>query len=377
MPHILGLSDYTIHRENSHFTGKMSGLFNALDAHYTVIDVVQPHLRGLARQVNRALSFHPKVDYWRVLVSANPHAFRARSRVAGHLIDSQPEPVDLVFQNLAIFAPGLDFHERPYVVMTDNTHAIAERHWPDWAPYRTRREHEAFMALEQDLFHHARVVFTHSHFARNSIINDYGTPADRVVVTGVGSGFTPPAEYDPLPGRYASQRALFVGYDFERKGGDHLLEAWQSVRKALPDATLQIVGPEVPSAPATQGVQWLGRITDRDRLRRIFDEAACFVMPSLFEPYGLAFIEAMSLGLACVAPEGYGVADIIRSGENGYLVPVGKADPIADALIALLGDPAAAESMGRQARTDTLNYARWDLVVERMRPHLEAALNRN
>ena len=81
------------------------------------------------------------------------------------------------------------------------------------------------------------------------------------------------------------------------------------------------------------------------------EKAGIFVLPSKTEGMPNALIEAMSLGLACIStdcPCG-GPRELIRDGENGFLVPVDDVGAMAEKLLTLMEDPALAERMGREA----------------------------
>ena len=93
-------------------------------------------------------------------------------------------------------------------------------------------------------------------------------------------------------------------------------------------------------------------------------------MPSLAEPYGLALVEAMGHGLPCVGTTVGAMPEIVLEGETGLLVPPGAVEPLAAALVDLLGNPSRARSMGRSARVRVEQELSWDAVVERMMPAL-------
>ncbi len=83
----------------------------------------------------------------------------------------------------------------------------------------------------------------------------------------------------------------------------------------------------------------------------LIEKSSLFVLPSKTEGMPNALIEAMSLGLACIStdcPCG-GPRDLIRDGQNGYLVPVGDTAAMADRMRALMRDEALRERIGKEA----------------------------
>ena len=144
-------------------------------------------------------------------------------------------------------------------------------------------------------------------------------------------------------------------------------------------ARLQIVGAteaDRRSVANLPGIEWIGKVTDRKQLGRLYQEAAVFVMPSLFEPWGHVFYEAMGYGLPCIGTNCCAMPEIIEDGVTGLLVPPGQPKPLAAALIELLGDPLRAGEMGRSAHGRVLTGHTWDDVVERMNAGLETACGR-
>jgi glycosyltransferase involved in cell wall biosynthesis len=140
------------------------------------------------------------------------------------------------------------------------------------------------------------------------------------------------------------------------KGLSYLLRAATMVRDSLPGARFVIVGqgPLERELRATardldldEAVIFTGFRDDVGRIVSIFD---LFVLPSLHEGLSLALIEAMFLGKPAVVTSVGGLPEVVRDGEEGFLVP--PADPVALArqIISLLSDPTLLESFGLQAR---------------------------
>ena len=214
-------------------------------------------------------------------------------------------------------------------------------------------------------------MFAKSDFLRDALIEDYGCEPERVVRVGSGSNIM----VHSLDGkRYDRQVALFVGIDFERKGGPVLLRAWRAVHERLPDAELWVVGPKRRPAAADQpGVRWHGFVSDRRQLADLYERATLFVLPSLFEPLGSVLLEARGHGLSCIATDRGSFRESIDHGVDGLLVPAGEPEPLADALVSLLSDPERAALMGRRGHAEVLTEHTWERVADRMAPYIEQA----
>jgi UDP-glucose:(heptosyl)LPS alpha-1,3-glucosyltransferase len=98
-----------------------------------------------------------------------------------------------------------------------------------------------------------------------------------------------------------------------------------------------------------QRVIFTGGISD---VRPYYGASDVFVMPTLYEPFGLVFGEAMACGLPAVASTQSGAADWITHGVDGFVVDALDAAAIAQSIEAALADPA----MGMRAREKVLPY---------------------
>lgn len=366
---VLGLTMEHVSDFRSRPSAKSAGLFAALDRRFEVVDVVRPAPSKLDQYLAKLRTIHPDRTVWRARASLSLAMFRQRTAVAERRLRELDGQYDLIMQLHTLFAPGHLAAGRPYTLHTDNTYMLSERFFPDWAPLRGRAR-AAWVAMERATYQGAQFLFPRSEFLRHSMIEDYGCDPARVIRVGGGANFSPVA----LDGkRYDRQVALFVGSDFVRKGGLTLLQAWKQVRRQLSGAELWIVGPKRPVGPPQDGVRWHGFVADRAAIAQLYAEATIFVMPSLFEPWGHVFFEAMAYGLPCIGTNHGATPEIVRDGETGLLVPAGQAQPLTDAIVALLADPQRAEAFGRRAQAETASGHTWDDVVSRMAPSIEQA----
>ena len=157
----------------------------------------------------------------------------------------------------------------------------------------------------------------------------------------------------PFEGRYA----LIVGRMDSReryKGHDTLIELWPSVRRAIPDAQLIVVGDgddtarlRQKAADTSDAITFLGRV-DEPTLAALYRDATVFVMPSPDEGFGLVFLEAMRASTPCIAAFG-AAEEIITDGHDGLIVDAEDDDELLAAIVHLFADKQVRMRMGTAA----------------------------
>lgn len=133
--------------------------------------------------------------------------------------------------------------------------------------------------------------------------------------------------------------------DERYKGHDQLIDVWPAIRRRLPNARLVLVG-EGDDARRLKGrgdevgadaVSFEGFVS-AERLRRLYEEADVFAMPSRGEGFGLVYLEAMAHRLPCVGSVHDAAGEIVLDGVSGFLVDQADTDQLADRLLTLLTD---------------------------------------
>jgi starch synthase len=234
------------------------------------------------------------------------------------------------------------------------------------------REIDRALEFEGEVYRSMDRVFTFSRYLRDSIIRNHGVDESRVAVLGAGLNLDGVPE--PAPDkRYDSKEVLFIGVDFERKGGPHLLRAFQEVRDKHPRAVLHLVGPRQLDVPPelSAGVRYHGFLSKREArdaalLQELFDRSCLFVMPSLYEPFGIAPLEAMANGVPALVSDAWALRELVEPGVTGERVQVGSESHLAEKITALLSSPERLKEMGERGRREVLAKYRWEDVVDRL-----------
>ena len=224
--------------------------------------------------------------------------------------------------------------------------------------------HAYILAAERRLFASARLraVICNSYMIRDEIRSWFGTAEEKlyVIYNGIDSETFHPrlrelhrsSMRQKLSIPIGAPVHLFVGGGFERKGALRLLEAFARSRQH--DAHLVIVGKDRAQSRAGRLARSLGVASRvhfagaQDDVRPWYGASDSFVLPSLYDPFPNAALEAMACGLPVVVTPQCGTAELIEEGVDGFIVDALAVDTLAERLARL--DVSTAEAMGRRAR---------------------------
>jgi glycosyltransferase involved in cell wall biosynthesis len=170
---------------------------------------------------------------------------------------------------------------------------------------------------------------------------------------------------------------IHVGRIAPEKNLPTLMAAYEAVLRIQPSARLIMVGsgPEQAALQARYpAVIFAGQRSGED-LGAHYASADLFLFPSMTETFGNVTTEAMASGLALVAFDYAAAAQLIRSGENGVLVPMDDQAAFVSASLAAAGDASARQHMGRLAR-QTASALDWASIVVRFEAVLDTVIQR-
>jgi glycosyltransferase involved in cell wall biosynthesis len=346
-------------------SGTAVNLLSALAKRVDIAGIVSSQPSKQLLNLIRLATFAPTKSAWRSrwrLTMRQVHASRAAAR--SDLAGISPDSFDALLQ-MGTYCSVADVVKQPIFVYIDHDLPALVQLDPRMrgtsmqAGYVRRR-----IAHEREVLASCAGVFTFSEWCRERVIADYGLPAHHVVAAGAGSNIDERLlEREPA---YGAQHAVMLGFDFERKGGPDVLSAFDGVRRVLPHARLTIIGGLPPGEPQP-GVTSTGPLIGagaQQRIADIFASASLYVMPSRFEPFGVAFIEAMAAGLPCIGADVCAMPEII--GDSGAIVPLRDATALARAIVRFLSDEETCRRHGHAARERYRRCYGWNSVAARM-----------
>lgn len=290
---------------------------------------------------------------WRRVPAIGSWSFRAswnaRRRLNHEIAARRPDCIFLHTQVVGLLATGV-MRRIPTVVSLDATPLNFDRVGQAYAHESGSAVLEMIkLKVNRHVFRAAAGLVTWSEWAAASLRNDYGVTSDKIRVIPPGVDLR---LFSPGARKWAGPtRVLFVGGDFERKGGRDLLDA---LRLLDGDLVVDIVTGSPVSAAASVPVRVHNGLRPQSpELVQLFREADIFVLPSRGDCLPQAIAEAMACGVPVVATHVGAIPELVKDGRTGLLVPPSSPRELAQALTVLIRSRTRRQAMGN---------AGWDVV---------------
>jgi teichuronic acid biosynthesis glycosyltransferase TuaC len=240
----------------------------------------------------------------------------------------------------------------PFVVTVHGLDAFSTRQVPGWFGRRCSAVSEQVYGAA------ARVICISEQVARRVREGISDPLSIRVVYNGVDSSLFTPASVSAA----ASEMILSVGNLIPIKGHELLLRSVAAIATDDPQVQCRIIG-DGPERGRLQQLARELRIEDRihflgrrprAEVAAAMRECTLFALPSWYEGLGCVYLEAMSAERPAVGCRGQGIEEVIRHGENGWLVQPKNLDDLTAALRTLLSRQPLREKLGGNGRQTVL-----------------------
>ena len=264
---------------------------------------------------------------------------------------------DLIFHIFGTYSPLWKNFDIPYVVYLDYTTALAEQKWSSSAYFLNSRERSAWFKCESLFLKNSQHLFCMSNVVKKSLVDDYGIQHNKITVLGSSGDFLEPSS---APKTFGSKQILFNGSDFERKGGDLVLSAFQKVKKVIPAAKLVIIGKKL--SVKVDGIINPGHIPRSD-IHNLLQGTDLVVAPAYCDPFPTFLMEAMNYGIPCIVSANDGMPEIIEHQVNGLVIDQPNSEVLAEQIIYLLNSPELLLSMSQAAHAKLKNKLNWKNIA--------------
>ncbi len=275
------------------------------------------------------------------------------------------------------------------------THSL-EPHRP-WKVEQLGTAYRASSWIEKTAYQNADGVVAVSEAMRRDVHQLYGVPDAniRVIHNGIDLDQYRPTIDPAVLTRYqidpTKPYVLFVGRITRQKGIIHLVNALKYLQPGG-QVVLCAGAPDTPEIGAemaakveqarresANAIVWIQQMLPKEDIIPIYSQAALFVCPSVYEPFGIINLEAMACGTPVVASAVGGIKEVVVPGETGLLVPFTPRGPtdfeprdsdafardLAEAMNSLLSDPERRRLMGERSRRRVEEHFSWTSIARR------------
>jgi len=269
--------------------------------------------------VSRRL-FKKMVAYDHLLPVAKKHGKIAAQRLDGRSFDAIVaimNPVDVAFLKTDI----------PIALVLDVTFALRHDYDPQFSNLWEWSTNQA-NKVEEMAYQNARTMLYSSYWAARSASEDYGIDPQKVQTIFFGANLDTIPSREMALSRKKSERCrlLFMGLGWERKGGAIALETLLELEKLGIQAELIVCGCTPPKGMAYERMRVIPFLDKNDErqskeLENLYAMSDFLLVPTRCDAFGHVFCEASAFGLPSITTNTGGVPEVIRNGENGYVLP--------------------------------------------------------
>jgi glycogen(starch) synthase len=254
--------------------------------------------------------------------------------------------------------------------------------------YLPEEHNRTIHSVERWLTAEAARVIVCSQYMRTEVRREFDLPGDRVDVVHNGVDVlrwhARPRAVAAARARFADPEAPLVTYAGRlvyEKGVQDAITAMPRLRLRHPGLRLVVAG-DGPHRPALEqqvrdaglrdAVTFAGFLGGHD-LPAVMAASDCYLVPSIYEPFGMVALEAAAVGTPAAVADTGGLAEIVESGVTGVKFAVRDPEALADAVSSLLLDREFARTLARRARRRVREEFNWPAIAAKTVQAYEAA----
>lgn len=332
---------------------------------------LNPWLRlTFGKIINKSTSLIMKrhYAYLHSFLLAKGYAMRIRRMLAG-------SPMDLLFVPSAAPTAAFLDTKTPMAYLSGTTFALMKSYYPQFSSLLQLSVKEGH-AIEQSVIDKSSVLLYPTEWPARSAVDDYGADPSKIHIVPYGANLDKedlPDEADMLGSRKSDRcKLLFVGVDWQRKGGPIAYEALLRLLNSGIDAELTVCGCVPPRQFMHDRMKVIPFLDKNDPNQRhemgeLFLHSDFLLVPTRSECFGVVFCEASAFGLPSVTTHTGGVPGVVVDGENGHMLPLNAGgNEYAELIAEIYQDKARYTELVRSSRRafdDRLNWDAWGSKV--------------
>ena len=198
--------------------------------------------------------------------------------------------------------------KKEYIIELDNPYVVAY--------YNAKAFHNKLEKIKEELSRAKKITFL-SNAAKNHFLHYFGDFKDKCFVN-----------YPFMKKNYLNNKRekgkinfIFVGLDFERKGGLETLEAFNKVsNNNMKLYFISNVPENIKKMFKKKNIEFIKPVSREKLFNEIYPKMDIFIMPTLYESFGVVFLEALSFGMGIIGTNVYATSEMIVDNYNGKLL---------------------------------------------------------
>ena len=270
----------------------------------------------------------------------------------------------------------------PLAIWADATFHSLRSTYPEYEDYAHASVEEGDL-IERAALNRASLICYASQWAADDAASFYGIPDRKLRVVPFGANCESPFSNEAEAAAHVARRDwsvtrfVFIGVDWERKGGDVAVKVVRRLNEMGINSLLSVIGCRPPLAveklPFVESIGFLSKKneSDRNRLNTVMLQSHFLLLPTMAECFGLVFAEASAYALPSVSRAVGGVASAVLHNRTGLLLPADAGtEAYCKALQALLHDRGRYQAMCAEAYRDYATRLNWQVAGARFTAEL-------
>jgi glycosyltransferase involved in cell wall biosynthesis len=266
--------------------------------------------------------------------------------------------------------------DTPIIYCSDATFHCMLNYYPVYSNLFAFSEKEA-MGIEKQALNKANLLLFPSSWATNSAIQNLGCSPEQTFVIPLGANLEKIPSAEEIFNRPKSQkcRLLFIGVEWERKGGPIAFETLLYMEKMGIETELTICGCVPPASFSHRNLRVIPYLDKNDSkdcaiLFDLFLNTDFFFLPTRADFFGIVFCEASAFGIPSIATNTGGVSGAVKDGVNGFLLPLeARGEDYATLISTIFSNKEqylTLRKSSRQLFEDQLNWDKWGQEVNKL-----------
>jgi len=314
-------------RDKRSWSGTYYFIAKALQKHVGDVDFISPVQPFFALLIGKFITgvsqkiFHKRYNYRHSYLLAKAYVAIVHKRLKKNKYDL------IVIAGGSTFIPYLKT-SIPIAYISDSTVKNTLEYYPALSNLWKFSEKET-ISIEQKALSKSSLLIYSSGWASNSAIHDFHISREKVFTIPFGANIEQAPNKEKIAGRKISDtcRLLFLGVDWNRKGGNIAFDAFVQLNDMGIDAELTVCGcipPKKFTHPKLTVIPFLDKnnAEQKEKLDDLFFYTDFLILPTRKECFGIVFCEASAFGVPSITTDTGGVSSAVTEGKNGFLLPV-------------------------------------------------------